>query len=92
MRYFASRIGVQLFIFFKSSELSQGKRRNKFLPLNMKINDTDNYILFCKRAFSDVLEGVTSKIFLGTSHQTPVSLVECLSKGLLWYVFVDPLA
>ena len=44
--------------------------KDQFLLLNMKIKNESKYILFFKRAFSGVLEGVTSKIFLGTSPQT----------------------
>ena len=31
-----------------------------------------NFILSCKRSFSDVLEGVILKVFLGASPQTPI--------------------
>ena len=45
--------------------------RDQFL-LYMMITDKNNYTLFCKRAFSDVLEGVASKVFLGVSPQASI--------------------
>ena len=40
--------------------------------LSTEINDDSNLISCSKRAFSDFLEGVALKIFLGTSPQTPI--------------------
>ena len=45
--------------------------RDQFLLLSMKSNEEDNYILFCERVSSDVLEGVTSKIFFGVQASRP---------------------
>ena len=42
------------------------------LRLTMKINDEDNYILFCKRAFYGFWEGLASKTFSGGKPQTPI--------------------
>ena len=39
----------------------------------MMINDESNYILFCKRTFSDILEGVASTTFLGQARRPPFS-------------------
>ena len=39
--------------------------------LSMKVNDENKYILFCKRSFSDVLEGVDSKNFSGGGGKPP---------------------
>ena len=48
------------FIFLsKSSKFNETRLRNQFLLLIIEINDEDNYIIFCKKAFSDVLDGVT---------------------------------
>ena len=39
---FASKIGVQLFIFlFKSSKFNETRLRNQFLLLSLRINDED---------------------------------------------------
>ena len=45
-----------------------------------------NFILSCKRAFSDVLEGVVLKIFLGASPHTPIlhSLRPLVHPTFLW--------
>ena len=50
--------------------------RDQFLLLSMKINYEENYILFCKRAFFDLLEGVASNNFsqFTDSHFTKVHL------------------
>ena len=39
----------------------------------MKINDEDNYTIFCKRAFSEILEGVHSNSFSCVSLETSFS-------------------
>ena len=44
----------------------------------MKIDNEHSYILLCKMGFSDVLESIISKNFLGASPQTPHFLVTCL--------------
>ena len=56
-----------------SSKIIEIRLRDRFLLLRMKIKDEDsnNNILFSNRAFSDVSEGVTSKIFLGESPRPP---------------------
>ena len=38
----------------------------------MEFSDEKNSILLSKRAFSDVVEGVTSKIVLGETHRPPM--------------------
>ena len=64
MRNFASRIGVQFFLFrSKYSKFNETRLWDTFLLVGMKINDDDNCNLFCKSAFSDVFEGVMSKQF-----------------------------
>ena len=45
--------------------------RDQFLLLSMKSNEEDNYILFCERVSSDVLERVTSKKFSGGKPPDP---------------------
>ena len=37
---------------------SKTRSRDKLLLLSMKINDDSKYILHCKKAFSDILEGI----------------------------------
>ena len=37
--------------------------KDLLLLLRMKINGEKKYIVFCKRAFSDILENVASKYF-----------------------------
>ena len=44
----------------KSSDIDKSKLEYQFILLNIKINDEPNYILCCRRAFSNVLGGVTS--------------------------------
>ena len=56
----------------------------------MKFNDENKNILFSRRAFSDVLEGVTSQIVLGASLQTPK--FKCYSYDrLYWHIIFAPL-
>ena len=52
-----------------------------FPHLSMEINDENCCIPFSKRAFYDVLEGVTSKIVLGASPQTPIFQQTTYEKG-----------
>ena len=56
--------------FFASSNGSQA----------VKINDKNKDILFCKRAFSDVLKGLTSTKFSGGNPQAPLSNMVPLEK------------
>ena len=54
------RSPYSFFIFlFKSKKFGETRLRNQFLLLIIEFNDEDNYIIFCKKAFSDVLDGVT---------------------------------
>ena len=45
----------------QKGNVSVTKLRDQFLFLRMIINDENNYILFCKMAFSDVLQGIASE-------------------------------
>ena len=49
----------------------------------MKINDQNNYIVFCKRVFYDVLKGASSKIFSGGKPPDPHTHYR---KRLFWYI------
>jgi len=49
----------------KSSNFDGTRMKDQFLLLGKKINCEDNYILFCKKAFSNPFEGVTSRTFSG---------------------------
>ena len=63
VRLFASKLGVCPFLFrSKSSKSSDTSLSDYFLLLSMQVDDENN-IIFCKRAFSNVLEGVLLKIF-----------------------------
>ena len=59
---------------------------DRVLFLSMKFNDENQNI----RAFSDVLEGITSKIVLGASPQTPYFKHHSYDR-LYWYTVFDPL-
>ena len=49
------------------------KSRNQFLLLRMMFSNENNYILFCKRAFPEVLEGVAMEIFSGGEPHFPTA-------------------
>ena len=48
--------------------------RELVFPCRTVINDENNVLTCSKRAFSDVLEGVVVKNFLGAHTENPVSL------------------
>ena len=59
IRYFAFKFSIQIYYHFsKSSKFNEAWLRNQFYLPGMKIKDEGSNILFCNRAFSDVLEGV----------------------------------
>ena len=50
----------------------------------MKINDESSYILFCKRAFSDVLEDVPLKNISGSKPLDPYFLPVYVEKNTIY--------
>ena len=50
--------------------------RDQYLLPHMIINDENNLILFFKRVFSDVLEGVTSEKFSGGKPPEPTPVFQ----------------
>ena len=69
MKFFASIIGAVFPFFVLHLKKCNETRLRDQLPLLM--NDENKCILFCKRAFSDVLEGVFSKNFSGSKPLDP---------------------
>ena len=70
-------VGVFLFCSM-SSKFDETMWNILLLLLSKKINDESKYILFCKRAFSAVLEGVDSESSIEASPQTPIfSTITC---------------
>ena len=63
-----------LFLFYIFKIQLQHVESSAFFLLSMKINYESNYILFRNEVFSDVVEGVRSKTFLGASPQTRIFL------------------
>ena len=60
------------------------------LLLSMKFNIENKNILFYKRALSDVLEGVASKVVLEAGPQTPNFKYHNHDR-LYWHIVFDPL-
>ena len=58
----------------------------------MKINDEVNYILLCKRAFSDISAGAASKIFLRGQAPDPNFRVQRLRNRVSWHTLFNSLA
>ena len=51
----------------------------------VKVNDENKEILFCKRAFFDVVGGITSKHFQGASPQNPFPSVVPLEESKIHF-------
>ena len=49
----------------KLPKFDENRLIDKFLLFNIKINNEDYYVLLSKTSFSDSLDGIMSKIFLG---------------------------
>ena len=78
MRVLAFKRRTGFHFLSKFLKLNETRLRNHLPFLSMKINDKDNFILFRKRTFSNVLEGVNSLIFSGGKPLDPHFTVQCL--------------
>ena len=59
-------------------KFNETRLRNQFFLPSIEIDDEDNYSIFCKRAFSDFLDGITGKRFFGGKPPDSHFTMKCL--------------